>query len=137
MKRSDRRIKKRKGLRNFFIVTTLILLAGIVYGVAQYYSGLSLANEGLVKEDDASFDEFEGADPQFGEINVLLLGSDSRGDEDARADTLMIAHYNQTTHKMKLVSIMRDTYVDIPDHGYHKMNAAFSIGGPELVRTND
>ena len=57
-----------------------------------------MANEGLVKEDDASFDEFEGADPQFGEINVLLLGSDSRGDEDARADTLMIAHYNQTTH---------------------------------------
>ena len=80
------------------------------------------------------FDEFEGADPQFGEINVLLLGSDSRGDEDARADTLMIAHYNQTTHQMKLVSIMRDTYVDIPDYGYHKMNAAFSIGGPELVR---
>jgi len=134
MKRSERRNNKRKGLRNFLIVTTLILIAGIVYGVAQYYSGLSLGKEGMVKEDDASFGEFEGADPQFGEINVLLLGSDSRGDEDARADTLMIAHYNQATHQMKLVSIMRDTYVDIPGHGYHKMNAAFSIGGPELVR---
>lgn len=115
-------------------MTTLILLAGIVYGVVQYYSGLSMANEGLVKKDETLFNEFEGADPQFGEINVLLLGSDSRGDEDARADTLMIAHYNQTTHQMKLVSIMRDTYVDIPDYGYHKMNTAFSIGGPELVR---
>ncbi|WP_421102425.1 LCP family protein [Sporosarcina psychrophila] len=134
MKRSERRNKKRKGLRNFFIVTTLILLAGIIYGVVQYYSGLSIANEGLLKDDSASFDEFEGADPQFGEINVLLLGSDSRGNEDARADTLMIAHYNQTTHQMKLVSIMRDTYVDIPDHGYHKINSAFSLGGPELVR---
>ena len=134
MKRSERRNKKRKGLRNFFIVTTLILLAGIIYGVVQYYSGLSIANEGLVKDDEMMFDEFEGADPQFGEINVLLLGSDARGDEDARADTLMIAHYNQATNQMKLVSIMRDTYVDIPDHGYHKMNAAFSLGGPELVR---
>ncbi|QNK89298.1 LCP family protein [Sporosarcina sp. resist] len=134
MKRSERRNKKRKGLRNFFIVTTLILLAGIIYGVVQYYSGLSIANEGSLKDDSASFDEFEGADPQFGEINVLLLGSDSRGNEDARADTLMIAHYNQTTHQMKLVSIMRDTYVDIPDHGYHKINSAFSLGGPELVR---
>ncbi|MEK5068933.1 LCP family protein [Sporosarcina sp. FSL K6-1508] len=134
MKRSERRKKKNKGLRNFLIVTALILLVGIVYVVIQYYSGLSLAKEGLENEDETLFEEFEGADPQFGEINVLLLGSDSRGDEDARADTLMIAHYNQTTHQMKLVSIMRDTYVDIPDHGYHKINAAFSIGGPELVR---
>ena len=134
MKRSERRKKKNKGLRNFLIVTALILSVGIVYAVTQYYSGLSLAKEGLENEDETLFEEFEGADPQFGEINVLLLGSDSRGDEDARADTLMIAHYNQTTHQMKLVSIMRDTYVDIPDHGYHKINAAFSIGGPELVR---
>ena len=134
MKRSERRKKKNKGLRNFLIVTALILSVGIVYAVTQYYSGLSLAKEGMENEDETLFEEFEGADPQFGEINVLLLGSDSRGDEDARADTLMIAHYNQTTHQMKLVSIMRDTYVDIPDHGYHKINAAFSIGGPELVR---
>ncbi len=35
---------------------------------------------------------------------------------------------------VKLVSIMRDTYVDIPDHGKHKINAAFAFGGPELVR---
>ena len=134
MKRSERRKKKNKGLRNFLIVTALILSVGIVYAVTQYYSGLSLAKEGMENEDETLFEEFEGADPQFGEINVLLLGSDSRGDEDARADTLMIAHYNQTSHQMKLVSIMRDTYVDIPDHGYHKINAAFSIGGPELVR---
>ncbi|WP_277585063.1 LCP family protein [Psychrobacillus antarcticus] len=134
MGKSERRNKKHKGVRNFLIVTTLILLAGIAYGVVQYNSGLATANEGLIKEEQTLFDEFEGADPQFGEINVLLLGSDSRGEKVARADTLMIAHYNQTTHQMKLVSIMRDTYVNIPDYGYHKMNAAFSLGGPELVR---
>ncbi|MER2090659.1 MAG: LCP family protein [Sporosarcina sp.] len=134
MKRSEQRKKKRKGLRNFLIVTTFVLLAGIVYVVAQYNSGLSIGKEGLAKEDDMLADEFKGADPQFGEINVLLLGSDSRGDDDARSDALMIAHYNQTTHQMKLVSIMRDTYVDIPEHGKHKMNAAFTLGGPELVR---
>ncbi|NYF25477.1 LCP family protein [Sporosarcina sp. JAI121] len=134
MKRSEQRKKKRKWLRNFLIVTTFVLLAGIVYVVAQYNSGLSIGKEGLAKEDDMLADEFKGADPQFGEINVLLLGSDSRGDDDARSDALMIAHYNQTTHQMKLVSIMRDTYVDIPEHGKHKMNAAFTLGGPELVR---
>jgi len=135
MKRSDRRKKKRKGLRNFFIVAGLILLLGIGYGIYQYNSGLSLANNGMLKADETNFDEFEGADSQFGEINVLLLGSDARGDEkDARSDSLMIAHYNQTTNEVKIVSIMRDTYVDIPGHGKQKINSAFSIGGPELVR---
>ncbi|UZM96957.1 LCP family protein [Lysinibacillus sp. MHQ-1] len=32
---------------------------------------------------------------------------------------------------------MRDTYVDIPDYGKNKINAAFAFGGPELVRKND
>ncbi len=133
MKRSERRKKKRKGLKSFLLITTVVLLVGIIYWVAQYNSGLSLAGKGMTEEDTLA-DEFKGADPQFGEINVLLLGSDSRGDEDARSDALMIANYNQTTHKMKIVSIMRDTYVDIPDYGKYKMNSAFSIGGPELVR---
>jgi len=56
MGKSERRNKKRKGVRNFFIVTTLILLAGIIYGVVQYNSGLAMANEGLVKEDEKLFD---------------------------------------------------------------------------------
>ena len=64
----------------------------------------------------------------------MLLGSDSRGEEHARTDTLMIVHYNQNTHKMKIASIMRDIYVNIPEIGYQKMNAAFAYGGPELVR---
>ncbi|MGE7764937.1 LCP family protein [Peribacillus sp. NPDC096540] len=80
------------------------------------------------------FHDFQGTEPQFGEINILLFGSDSRGEEHARSDTLMIAHYNQNTHSMKIASIMRDTYVDIPGHGMQKINAAFAFGGPELVR---
>lgn len=135
MKRSERRKSKRKGLRNFFLVTALILVIGIVYWVYQYNSGQSLAGKGLDKEGDSEFEPFEAEDPQFGEINVLLLGSDARKDDgDARSDSLMIAHYNQTTNEVKLVSIMRDVYVDIPEYGNHKINTAFALGGPELVR---
>ena len=46
----------------------------------------------------------------------------------------MIAHYDQKKEQPKLVSIMRDSYVDIPDHGKDKINAAYSYGGIELVR---
>ena len=135
MKRSERRKRKRRGIRNFFLAFALLIAAGIGYWFYQFNSGLSLASEGLYKDEETTFEPFEGADSQFGEINVLLLGSDARmNDKEARSDSLMIAHYNQTTNDVKLISIMRDTYVDIPDHGKQKMNAAFAFGGPELVR---
>lgn len=135
MKRSERKKSKRKGLRNFFLGVIAILVFGIVYWVYQFNSGQSLAGEGLNKEDETEFEPFEAEDPQFGEINVLLLGSDARVDDgDARSDSLMIAHYNQTTNEVKLVSLMRDTYVEIPEYGYQKINTAFALGGPELVR---
>lgn len=46
----------------------------------------------------------------------------------------MIAHYNEDKGTYKLTSIMRDSYVDIPGHGSHKINQAFRLGGPELMR---
>lgn len=112
----------------------LFIVAVAAYCVYQYNKGLSEASDGKYKNDGKTFEQFQGAEPQFGEINILLIGSDSRGEEHARSDTIMIAHYNQNTHRLKLVSLMRDMYVDIPDHGKQKLNAAFAFGGPELLR---
>ncbi|PIC77862.1 transcriptional regulator [Sporosarcina sp. P19] len=140
---------KRKYKRVLFLVFTLLLLAGGGYVAAQYSNGLSFANDGNTNEihtelsdssntfsdSNSTFDDFEGGESQFGEINVLLIGDDARGDEDeTRSDALMIGHYDQTTNKVKLISLMRDTYVDIPGHGMEKINAAYALGGPELVR---
>ncbi|PID24692.1 LCP family protein [Sporosarcina sp. P7] len=140
---------KRKYKRLIFMVFTLLLLAGGGYVAAQYSNGLSFASGGKTNEihtelsdssntfstSDSAFDDFEGGESQFGEINVLLIGDDARGDEDdTRSDALMIGHYDQTTNKVKLISLMRDTYVDIPGHGMEKINAAYALGGPELVR---
>ena len=47
---------------------------------------------------------------------------------------MMIAHYNPDDRSYKLVSLMRDMYVDIPGYGKKKLNAAFAYGGPELLR---
>lgn len=128
----NRKKKKRKKLGFTIAVLVSVLAIGTYYWIDQYNKGKSLNDErSLVNEEHALFD---GPEPQFGEINILLLGSDARAEEEGRSDTLMIANYNQSTKKVKLVSIMRDTYVDIPNHGMQKMNAAFSLGGPELVR---
>ncbi|WP_370569683.1 LCP family protein [Sporosarcina sp. BP05] len=129
---------RRKKLGILFVVMACIIGAGTLYWQLQYKSGLSLASESLDLIVDPptfeKFEKFEAAKPQAGVMNVLLLGSDAHKDENGRSDTLMIAHYNQTTNDMKLVSIMRDTYVEIPDNGKQKKNAAFAFGGPELVR---
>lgn len=140
---------KRKYKRGLLMMFTLLLLAGGGYVAAQYSSGLSFANDDkttevhtelsdnstTISELHSSFDDFEGVASPTGEINVLLIGDDARGDEeDTRSDALMIGQFNPNTNKMKLVSIMRDTYVEIPDNGMEKVNGAYSLGGPELVR---
>lgn len=133
MKRSERRTHKKKKKIWFTLLILFLLIGGATFfWFTQFRAGQSLAGE---KPGTNEEDIFNAPEPQYGEINILLLGSDARPDEkDGRSDSLMIAHYNQDTKELKTVSVMRDIYVDIPGHGKHKMNAAYSIGGPELVR---
>jgi LCP family protein required for cell wall assembly len=77
-----------------------------------------------------------------GSLNVLLLGSDSRGDEttldDAspsgqRTDTVMLLHVDADRQRASVVSIPRDLWVPVPGHGQAKLNAAFAHGGSPLT----
>ncbi|KEK24231.1 LCP family protein [Bacillus gaemokensis] len=79
---------------------------------------------------------FHGVKQERNIWNILIIGSDSRGEQNARADTIMIAQYNKKEHTAKLASIMRDSYVEIPSYEkkYNKINAAYYYGGPELLR---
>ncbi|WP_029427477.1 LCP family protein [Bacillus sp. 95MFCvi2.1] len=79
---------------------------------------------------------FQGIKQEKNIWNILIIGSDSRGEQQARADTIMIAQYNKKENTAKLASIMRDSYVEIPsyDKKYNKINAAYYYGGPELLR---
>jgi LCP family protein required for cell wall assembly len=77
--------------------------------------------------------------------NTLMVGSDARSDltpaqrealgtgtaEGARTDTIMVLHTG--SGDPTLLSIPRDSYVEIPGHGMNKINAAFSIGGAPLL----
>jgi LCP family protein required for cell wall assembly len=77
----------------------------------------------------------------------LLVGSDKREDltkEDReelgtgnaageRTDTIIMLHVPDGDGPRLLLSIPRDSYVDIPGHGLDKINAAYSLGGPSLL----
>ncbi len=80
--------------------------------------------------------------------NWLIAGSDSRqgltpaqerefvtgfGITGQRSDTIMILHIPSGGGRATLISIPRDSYVNIPGHGMDKINAAFAFGGPALL----
>ena len=67
-------------------------------------------------------------------LNILLLGTDSRGTTKyLRTDTMVILSVNEGTGAVKLTSLMRDIWVEIPEYGGQKLNAACVYGGPELT----
>jgi len=72
---------------------------------------------------------------QPGRINVLLLGLDRREGEASpgRSDAIILASLNPQDKSAYLVSIPRDLQVYIPGHGWHRVNAAHSYGGPALA----
>jgi len=65
--------------------------------------------------------------------NVLLIGTDARGDERGRADTIMLLSFSSRNSTLTMTSLMRDTYVNIPGYGANKLNAAYAYGGPTLL----
>ena len=64
----------------------------------------------------------------FGGQRVVLLGSDARGDEVSRSDTIVVAKAGRG-----MLAVPRDTLVDIPGVGKDKINAAYAVGGPDLT----
>jgi polyisoprenyl-teichoic acid--peptidoglycan teichoic acid transferase len=62
-------------------------------------------------------------------INILLLGTDARADEDpTRTDAIILVHLNPRTNRVSLLSFPRDLWVEIPGVGYNRINAAYPIG---------
>ena len=86
-----------------------------------------------ILDDGYSYDVVQGPGK-----NILLLGSDTRSGSEAalvsgsRADTIMLAHIPSYGKCVYLVSIMRDTWVNIPGYGAAKINAALNYGGISL-----
>lgn len=62
-----------------------------------------------------------------------IYGTDERGGEIPRSDIIMILKYNPRDNKVFIVSIPRDTRVEIPNRGLDKINHAYAFGGSDLM----
>jgi LCP family protein required for cell wall assembly len=72
-------------------------------------------------------------------VTFLLVGTDSRATAEegiadgGRSDAIMIARFSADRQHAQLISVPRDSWVDIPGHGKDKVNAAYAYGGPTLL----
>lgn len=133
--RTSRRKKKKKSLGfKIFITVITIILALILVGVGVFYSVLNkMDNVELNKENlgVTSKEELEVYDNYKKIKNIALFGIDS-ADGVGRSDSMMIATIDPVHDKLKITSLMRDSYVNIEGYGYDKLNHAYAFGGPEL-----
>ncbi|PPA71866.1 LCP family protein [Jeotgalibacillus proteolyticus] len=131
--RQQRRRKKLRKGRLFFALFIIFVLIVTGFSTTQYWLGTQISKE--AKGLDYTFDEdFNGVKSQDGKVNVLLIGVDSRGEEKSRSDSMMIAQWDGKKDEIKIVSLMRDIYVTIPGYQSYKLNTAFFLEGPELLR---
>lgn len=139
--RKNKSKKKRSRIKVllFSIAGVLLFSIGIVYAYVQNtynkvdFVDIPSKNEDLGIEEDSKeivniFKENKAI------INILLMGIDKRDQYDpGRSDAMMILSIDPKSNSIKLSSIMRDSLVEIKDHGEDKLNHAYAYGGPELA----
>ena len=130
--------KKKHRIRNFiitllvllFLVIPILAIAARMIGITQ---GVSTQDIKKLLSDEVKKSQETGA--MAGYTNIALFGLDSTQQSldsgNNRTDVMIIASINNKTGDAKLVSLYRDTYLDVGDGNYQKANAAYAFGGPE------
>ncbi|CEP90487.1 cell envelope-like transcriptional attenuator domain-containing protein [[Clostridium] sordellii] len=110
------------------IIVILLLIIFIPAGILTF-----MIKENHKKEEIAKKEAKQEALKNEKSMNIALFGLDRRSKEEkSRADSIMVANINFETKTINLVSILRDTLVDIKGHGKDKLNHSYAYGGPEL-----
>ncbi len=120
-------------------ILTLLLAAVLTVGII----GTRAVKEQYIDPYEESYTEIEKTPEALGitkmEIpegvtSIALFGIDSREEDfEGNSDSIMIITVDAVHHRIKLVSVMRDSLVRIEGHGYQKINAAYDLGGAPLA----
>jgi LCP family protein required for cell wall assembly len=119
-------------------MSALVMLAsGSAWALTSYVNGhLGRVNAGTA------------GTPSSGPLNIVVAGLDERAGLTARqqaqlhvgrnqgetdTDTLMVMHVPASHRSVQIISLPRDSWVNIPGHGMDKINSALSLGGPQLM----
>ena len=120
-------------------IIIIIFMVVVLYVVMNSKAGegpkLSNLDPQVVEIHDEVKQQTEEGGTMHGYMNIALFGLDAETDSqlfsNSRSDCTMIASINLDTGDIKLVSVYRDTYLNIGTDKYQKCNAAYSFGGAE------
>lgn len=140
---SRKKRRRRIAAWSLTAVAVLVIAAVTVVGVYLYQLRSAFDEQrnvlDLQMEDETAYRTSDEV------INVLLLGSDSRGEEEdqyrdqigdsdgERSDTMMLVHIPEDRSGVYVMSIVRDLWVDVPGEGEGRINSAFGLGDEDLV----
>ena len=133
--------KSRRGLKIFGrIVLVLVIILVILVGIIAAFITSKLGKMQQVTLDETDLGISSQAEENLSEYrNIALFGVDSRDSslgKGNRSDCIIIASLNNKTKEVKLISVYRDTYVNIEGHGLDKITHAYSYGeAPLAIKT--
>lgn len=135
---AKKQVKRKRRLRTSFVILLVMFLTIIGFGT---YIALNTFQAASTAYDDLGGREKSDKRDQVvtiknDPVSILLMGVEdySSGGSNGRTDTLMVATFNPKDQRLKLLSIPRDTLVEIPGYGYEdKINHAHAKGGKELT----
>lgn len=140
---SKPRKKRRKVLFILEIIVLLLFIGGLyVYGqISAKLDKIDIQETDLQEQDIITNDQ---APQMTGYTTYALFGLDHRSRNEKlnteNSDTIIIASINNDTKAVKLVSVYRDTLLNVKDDTYSKANAAYALGGPaqavNMLNTN-
>jgi polyisoprenyl-teichoic acid--peptidoglycan teichoic acid transferase len=130
----------RHGIRwgRIAIITIAVLFATVAaavgyFGVKLNNSVSSITRSSLLPTGSRPPSASNTPNATYTAMNILLIGSDSRGTDTGRSDTFIIMHISADRKSVYLVSFPRDMWVTIPGYGKAKINAAYSYGQSVLA----
>ena len=115
-----------------------VVLIGAGTAAALYLNGINSTIQSMDETEKMELKEQLAAPKATdGSYYVGIFGSDARkGETASRSDVTMLARIDPNTGVVDLVSVPRDTMIEIEGHGTQKINAAYAFGGPsEAVKT--
>lgn len=135
--KKNARKKKNSKVKMALLILEVVILIGAAVALV-FILKTTDEEKGIVKIEMDSVDvnsevssEWEQIDENY--TNIALFGVDARNgklDTGTRTDTIMILSVNDTTGEARLVSVYRDTYLNLGNDVYNKCNAAYAKGGP-------
>lgn len=135
-RRNGSRRKRSKSKNGLVYLTLLVILlmVGAIYIGFKFTDGLLAIDDDSLLNDNKEPTVVETGPKKRDVLTVLLIGTDQRGREAARSDTLLLGVFDRKEKTVNLISIPRDTRTKIPGRGTEKVNHAHSYGGAKLTQ---